>query len=230
MSAHVKDVNLTMYADDHQMYVKGWEHETVRRRMKTQGQQALSWYSNNFLLANPDKFQSLNINPRKLDKDKSDITLSINDLNIANTELIKLLGVHIDENLNFTEHISKLCTKASQKVGVLSRLRNLIPCKAKLLTYCHLIWHFCESSDKRKLEQIQERALRVIYKSHSATYEKLLRRADIPSLYNLFYLFIYLFNQISEISEKTAQSEVSLKQSTRLLKNKPPIITLYKNL
>ena len=92
MSAHVKDVNLTMYADDHQMYVKGWEHETVRRRMKTQGQQALSWYSNNFLLANPDK------------------TLSINDLDIANTELIKLLGVYIDENLNFTEHISKLCT------------------------------------------------------------------------------------------------------------------------
>ena len=194
MSAHVKDVNLTMYADDHQMYVKGWEHETVRRRMKTQGQQALPWYSNNFLLANPDKFQSLNINPRKLDKDKSDKTLSINDLDIANTELIKLLGVHIDENLNFTEHISKLCTKASKKVGVLSRLRNLIPCKAKLLlyksfilpylTYCHLIWHFCKSSDKRKLERIQERALRVIYKSHSATYEELLRRADIPSLYN----------------------------------------------
>ena len=87
--------------------------------------------------------------------------------------------------------LSKLCTKASQKVGVLSRLRNLIPCKAKLLlyksfilpylTYCHLIWHFCKSSDKRKLERIQERALRV---THSATYEELLRRADIPSLYN----------------------------------------------
>ena len=37
---------------------------------------------------------------------------------------------------------------------------------------------------KRKPERIQERALRVIYKSHSDTYEKLLRRADIPSLYN----------------------------------------------
>ena len=84
-------------ADDHQMYVKGRDHETVGCRMKTQGQQALSWYSNNnFLLANPDKFQSLNINPRKLDKDKGDKTLSINDLDIANTELIKLLGVHID--------------------------------------------------------------------------------------------------------------------------------------
>ena len=154
----------------------------------------ISWYSNNFLLANPEKFQSLNINPRKLDKDKSDITLSINDLAIANTELIKLLGVHIDENLNFTEHISKLCIKASQKAGVVSRLRNLIPCKAKLLlykslilpylTHCHLTWHFCKSSDKIKLERLQERALRVIYKSQSATYEELLRRADVPSLYN----------------------------------------------
>ena len=77
---------------------------------------------------------------------------------------------------------------------VLSRLRNLIPCKAKLLryksfilpylTYCHLTWHFCKSSDNRKLERIQKRALRVIYKSHSATYEELLKRADIPSLYN----------------------------------------------
>ena len=42
----------------------------------------------------------------------------------------------------------------------------------------------------------------------------------------------YLFNQISDLQlkKKTAQSEVSLKQSTRLLKNKPPIITLYRNL
>ena len=176
MSAHVKDANLTMYADDHQMYVKGRDHETVRFRMKTHSQQALSWYSNNFLLANPDTFQSLNIYPWKLDKSKSNKTLRINDLlDIANTELIKLLGVHINENLNFTEHISKLSITANQKVGVLSRLRNLIPCKAKLplyksfilpyLTYCHLTWHFCKSSDKGKLERIQERALRVIYKS-----------------------------------------------------------------
>ena len=124
------------------MYVKEREHETVRCRMKTHGQQALSWHSNNFLLANPDKFQSLNMNLRKLDKDKSDKTLSINDLDIANTELIKLLEDHIDENVNFTEHISKLRIKANQKVGVLSRLRNLIPCKASYycinLFYCHI--------------------------------------------------------------------------------------------
>jgi len=68
-----------MYADDHQMYVKGRDHETVGRRMKIQGQQALLWYSNNFLLANPDKFQSQH-QSTKTDKDRSDKTLSINEL------------------------------------------------------------------------------------------------------------------------------------------------------
>ena len=93
-----------------------------------------SWWNYKTRQVSVSKHQST-----KLDKDKSDLTLSINELDIANTELIKLLAVHIDENLNFTEHIIKLCVKASQKVGVLSRLRNWIPCKAKLLL---LYWNY----------------------------------------------------------------------------------------
>ena len=136
----------------------------------------------------------MNINPRKLDKEKSDITLDIHDLNIVKAKQIKLLGVTIDDDLNFTEHIKEICTKASKKVGVLNRLRNLIPCRAKLLlykcfimphlTYCHLVWHFCKNSDYRKLERLQERALRTIYRSHSESYEELLGRAKLPTLYN----------------------------------------------
>ena len=47
---------------------------------------------------------------------------------------MKLLGVYIDENLNFAGHISELCMRASQKVGMFVRLRNLIPCNAKKVT------------------------------------------------------------------------------------------------
>ena len=35
-----------------------------------------------------------------------------------------------------------------------------------------------------KVERIQERALRAIYRSHSDTYEELLERANLPTLYN----------------------------------------------
>ena len=107
---------------------------------------------------------------------------------------MQLLGVYIDENLNFAGHISELRTRASQKVGMIVRLRNLIPCNAKLmlyntsilpyLTYCHLVWKFCKSSDSRKIERIQERALRAVYKSQTETYEELLTRTKLPTLYN----------------------------------------------
>ena len=92
----------------------------------------MSWYRDNFLLANTEKFQCLTINPRNIDSDKQ---TEIEDQIIANTSQIKLLGVEIDDKLNFTSHISNICIKASQKVGVLLRLRNLIPCKAKLKIY-----------------------------------------------------------------------------------------------
>ena len=52
------------------------------------------------------------------------------------------------------------------------------------LTYCHLTWHFCNASNRRKLERIQERGLRAVSKDKHSCYEKLLAKADIPSLYN----------------------------------------------
>ena len=52
------------------------------------------------------------------------------------------------------------------------------------LTYCYLVWHFCNTSDRRKLERIQERALRATYKTRSASHQELLDRAKLPTLYN----------------------------------------------
>ena len=118
------------------------------------------------------------------------------------SEDIKLPGVHIDDDLDSKQHIRELCNKTSQKVGILSRLRHLIPSKVKLLlyeafilphlTYCHLL-----SSDKRKVERIQERALsRLIYRSHSDTYEELLERANLPTLYNKLQDIVVLIYKV----------------------------------
>ena len=62
----------------------------------------------------------------------------------------------------------------------------MIPREAKLqlyksailpnLTYCRIVWHFCKASDARKLERVQERALRAIYNDRNATYEELLEK------------------------------------------------------
>ena len=127
MAFHVTKSNLTMYADDHQLYATGKDQNTVGDILQPEAQKALGWYKNNHLLANPEKFQAFTINPRSVDKTNNDEVVRISDQIIRKTEQIKLLGVNIDDNLNFSSHISELCcVKASQKVGVLMRLRNLI--------------------------------------------------------------------------------------------------------
>ena len=109
------------------------------------------------------------------------------------TDSLKLLGVTIDSKLNFSEHINMICKIAGQKIGVLMRLRNLIPTNATLmffktailphLTYCHLVWHFCRASDSRKIERMQERGLCAVFRNN-VSYPKLLKRAELPGLQN----------------------------------------------
>ena len=48
---------------------------------------------------------------------------------------IKLLGVKIDCQLTFWEHIIEICRKSSQRIEVVMRLLNLTPTASKLQLY-----------------------------------------------------------------------------------------------
>ena len=92
------------------------------------------------------------------------LKLNVNGTDIKAYDSITLLGADIDNALNFSGHISNICKKNSQRVGVINRLRNLIPQNDKLqlfkgailphLTYCSTVWNFCRSTDPRKLERV----------------------------------------------------------------------------
>ena len=107
---------------------------------------------------------------------------------------LKLLGVIIDDQMNFSEHIRENSRKASQRLGVLNRFRSILATTLKMttyktsilphVTYCSTVWHFAKSSDLRKIERIREKAMRIIYCDKSSNYEKLLRKANLPTLQN----------------------------------------------
>ena len=57
-----------MYVDDHQLYTfSGTNFTAVREALEEESQLAASWYRDNFLLANPDKFQAMILYPRNID-------------------------------------------------------------------------------------------------------------------------------------------------------------------
>ena len=167
-----------MYADDHQIYTSGKHiHYVQSNQLKKETDLASVWYKENLLQTNIEKYQALVINP-KPQKDQvtiNEILLNIDGTEIHSDKTLKILSVALDDQLGFSEHISEICKNSSQKVGVILRLRNLIPSRAKRelykssilahFNYCHIVCHFCKASDKRKLEKVQERALRAIFNS-----------------------------------------------------------------
>jgi hypothetical protein len=49
-----------------------------------------------------------------------------------------------------------------------------------------LAWHFCTEKNFKKLEKVQERALRFVYEDYNSSYEELLHKAKVPCLLSLF--------------------------------------------
>ena len=92
---------------------------------------------------------------------------------------------------NFRNIIAELhssgivCQKANYKIGVLSWMKNVVHEKMKLhlfnaiilakLNYCSLVLIFLRASDQWKLEKIQEKGLRAVFKDNTTTYKNLFK-------------------------------------------------------
>ena len=100
---------------------------------------------------------------------------------------VKLLRVTIDSDLNFDNHISEMCKKASRQLNILKRIGKYMNRLGRLtsyysfilsnLNYCPVIWHYCSEKNSIKMEKIQERALRFIYEDYDSSYEDLLQKS-----------------------------------------------------
>ena len=73
-------------------------------------------HSNNHLKANPDKFHLLLSDP------SPNFSVHVDQYHISNSSSEKLLGITIDNQSNFNEHVTGLCKKASQKLHAHARI------------------------------------------------------------------------------------------------------------
>ena len=76
------------------------------------------------MAVNYDKFQPIIIN--RLGKLKDSYELLINNHKIDSENSIILLGIEIDNKLNFEKHVTALCQKAGRQLNALSRINKYI--------------------------------------------------------------------------------------------------------
>ena len=79
------------------------------------------------MIVNPDKFQTMIL--QKQDKNSPTNSLNIDNKIIETTKSVKLLGITIDSQLRFNEHISNLCNKASMQLNGINHLQRYMGAK-----------------------------------------------------------------------------------------------------
>ena len=110
------------FADDDTLSDWGETLSKLIGTLESESEIAIDWFTKNEMIINPDKFQ-----PVILDKEKSNLTnvpLTIDNQTIKRVPSVELLGIHLDDILNFNLHISNICRSAAKQLNALIRLKN----------------------------------------------------------------------------------------------------------
>ena len=170
---------------------------------------AIEWFENNNMKLNQDKCHLL-VSGYK----NENVWANIGNEKIWESNKQKLLGLDIDRNLNFNEHVSSLCRKAGNKLSVLARLSNFMSFKQRRILlktfiesqfgYCPLIWMFHSRRVNNKINHLHERSLRIVYKDNYSSYVDLLAKDKSFTIHqrNIQSLAIKLFKVKRNLSNE----------------------------
>ena len=181
----VKNANIHNFADDNTIEAFALSIEELVKILEKESDVVIDWLKLNSMIANTSKFHAIissNTNTKVVD-----IPIKIKDRIIKSESIVKLLGLKIDNQLNFEHHISDICRKSASQLNVLQRLKAFVGYEERKVlinsfiysnfNYCPLVWHFSSSKSIKKIEKVQERALRFLYDDYKISYDKLLKNA-----------------------------------------------------
>ncbi len=151
----------------------------------------VTWFKDNLMKANVDKFQFMLLCPNAKENKQTHV-IQFNDVLLSSQDGAKLLGIHIDRQLTFNTHVKNTCTKANAKLQALKRLTNYLTpdCKMAIVRsfivshfiYCAPLFHFSGKRYRDKMEKILCRGLRYVFNDYDSTYEELLNKAEMCSV------------------------------------------------
>ena len=137
--------------------------------------------------------------------------------NIGNEQIIekstvKLLGINIDSELTFNNHLNTICRKASNKLNALSRQCAILPFQRRKVlmhafimsqfNYCPLVWMCPRRKLNNKINNLHYRALRMVYDDLTSSFEELLKKDDAVTIHqqNLRCLAVEMYKVANDLA------------------------------
>ena len=148
------------------------------------------------------------------------LKIKINGTRIIPSPFIKYLGIYLDSYLDGSAHCALLKTKLQRATGMIAKTRHFIKdSKSQLLSLYHSIfashmtygcqvWGLCQNKYTKKLQTLQNRAVRLITFAHESPVHihtvdffkqlKLLKLCDFVTLKNLLFVHDYLSKSVPD--------------------------------
>ena len=138
------------------------------------------------------------------DQSVNNVDIILDKTKLKRVDKTKFLGVTIDENLSWKNHIDGITKTISRNIGMINKLKFIIPERILHTLYCTLvlpyinygilIWGKACKTYLEKIHKLQKWAVRIIsnshYRSHSAP---LFQKHDILNIYDSYKLELGVF-------------------------------------
>ena len=128
----LKKGKVTMYAYDTSIYYSSRNMEDINQTLNSELHHLKQWLQGNKLSLNVLKTQALVVGSKPKIKKFTERVVGppqflIGDAQVENVDHTKYLGVMIDKNLNWSEHIKSVRTKVYRGIAFLKYSRKLLP-------------------------------------------------------------------------------------------------------
>ncbi|KAI0209869.1 hypothetical protein LSAT2_005463 [Lamellibrachia satsuma] len=165
------------YADDIQLYASynpatsGNQVKTLRRLENCIGE-ARRWMALRMLKLNDEKTKMMLFTSKHHLRMYGGCSLTIGDDTVSPSDHIRNLGVHMDQHLTMTDHVTAVCAACNYHLYRLSSIRHYLTTEAaksavnalvtSRLDYCNSLLHNIPLSQTARLQCVQNNAARLI--------------------------------------------------------------------
>ena len=117
---------VSLYADDTVIFNNSNVFSEVQQNLQNDFDLICKWFDINEMYIHPQKTMVMSFgSKRKLENNR--LSIKLNGKNLQCVETMKYLGVILDSQLTWSEHIKYISTKISRSTGCIRRIKRLIP-------------------------------------------------------------------------------------------------------
>ena len=166
-----------LFADDTVIYYSGKDKEQVKTQILKDLDILTQWCYYNKLSVNVSKTKCMVFGNGFTACNTEVDNISLCGSVIETVQTYEYLGVMIDANVTFKDHLSKIVRNVNNKLYLLSILRKQITVQCAVLLYKSMILPYfeygdvflsaCTVTDLSKLQILQNRGLRIVFKRNS---------------------------------------------------------------